>query len=219
MQWTKQQKLLGCAVLAFAILLALSFFLMWRFQQKSKLTKQIQQTSYTQITNNSQWPLEYINNQLNSYLLRVVLDDEYVVDSFEYNGLIVRAWSYGSYFDARNNPQRIAIPRVWYNPTQQKLFFPTTIKTMDAPRYSEGFMLAILNDFKTYYATKQNLVAAYFVPNDPDADESLTAFFTSFQTTTLPDSFLLTGDPRDLPKAPKVGAFFPITQLTFDIEK
>lgn len=214
----KQKKAISFAVVLI-VLLGLSVYLILRFRKQSQYIQEIRQTSYTEITNNSQWPLQHNNNQLNNYQLRLVLDEEFQLDSFEYQGLLVRAWSLGSYLDSENNLQRIAVPRVWYNPKLQKVFFLATAAAMDAPKYTDLFLVNILNTLREANTNKQNLVAAYFIPNDLDSDQSLEGFFDSLQSTTLPDSFLLTGSPEDLPRAPKVGAFMPATQLTFDLDK
>ncbi len=188
---------------------------------KRRITQKalIKSTSYEQFAYQPVWPIPLANNLPNSYFLRLVLEPEIFVGEIAYQELYVRAWNYANYQDANGKLQRVAIPRAWHNPEQQKIFFLTSPNPGSIASFSDKFIKAIVSKSDEVFGNKQRMVGAFFAPTDPDIDPALRTFYISVATQTLPMSFVTTGAVTDLPNLPGIGPFLPITQLMFDVSK
>lgn len=190
--------------------------------QKNKLSRQkaiLNNTSHETFGFKNHWPLGSIDDNPNSYLVRVVLEKEIYFGSIAYGEHVIGAWNYGLFTDSNGKISRVAIPRVWYNISQKKLFYPASMGVIDSPTpQSDKAFNAIITMIDDMFSSKERLVGAYIAPEDNSLD-GLSAFYKPAQNWTLPSSFIKTGSIKDLPKGPKIGTFLPITQLTFDIVK
>lgn len=213
-----ERKKLIFIVAAFVISCIVMVAFVLRVRKTTQQTLLIENTSNKEVDFDNQWPLRPNNNQVNNFLVRVVLEPELITGKVELDGYLIESWNYGLFKDATGKIQRVAIPRSWYNLTQKKLFILSSAAPIYMDGYSLKFISSMVNSINENNRTKQNLVAVYFATYDPDIDQSQNSFYENFGYK-LPNSFILTGDISELPKKPNIGTILPITQLVFDLEK
>lgn len=213
---TKQR---GMVIFVTLSLLFVGIIVFVGLKLKSRLKQKalVETTSYEQAIYKPEWPLQPSDNQQNSFYLRMVLEPEIHLGKIPYQDLMILAWNYGIYTDRNNNLQRIAIPRAWQNPTQQKVFFLSAVSPNDVPTFTEKYIVAVIEAIDKNISNKQRLVGIFYSPADPNMDPNLLSFYKELSTLTLPESFLNTGSTADLPSAPLIGKFFPASQLMFDV--